>query len=316
VTDDEIGFGGFAKLYGNRLAESSLLDCDVATRWVFIFMLSKADARGIFRCATLSGLARAANVSRSQAAKAVDELEAPDPDSTSKENEGCRIKRITGGWKLVTYSKYREYRSSKQIKDAARQKAWRDARDMSRNITPGHAPEAEAEAEAEAEKKDQTLGGPSGPPVLELTSEPDPFKATALVIDERVEIDPTWLRNELERAYVLMDVVSPETDHIRLTKKAYHEELAALELKLIENTRLRATAKSKDSQKKRFATYVRGWFLRRVVRDRERFVRYKKTGKAMGPAQRNIEKLKRWMDGDKVRGSNSTRSLLSGIPDD
>ena len=49
------GAGGFAKLYGDRLAQSSLLDRDVATRWVFVFMLSQADAQGRYRLSVGQG---------------------------------------------------------------------------------------------------------------------------------------------------------------------------------------------------------------------------------------------------------------------
>ncbi len=150
---DEVGYGGFAKLYGNRLADSSLLDCDVATRWVFIFMLSKADARGIFRCATMPGLARAANVSLAQADKAVEELQAPDPDSTSSDQNGRRILRIPGGWKLVTYEKYREYRTQKQMVDAARQQRHRDVSRPSRGVAPEAEADPEVDPEVDPEKK-------------------------------------------------------------------------------------------------------------------------------------------------------------------
>jgi hypothetical protein len=119
------GDGGFAKLYGGRLAQSSLLDCDPVTRWVFLFMLALADALGRYRCASVAGLARAAAVSIEQARTAVRELEAPDADSTSPEHEGRRILRIAGGWQIVNYAKYREYRTPRQIAEANRKRDWR-----------------------------------------------------------------------------------------------------------------------------------------------------------------------------------------------
>lgn len=123
--DWAFGAGGFAKLYGDRLAQSSLLDRDVATRWCFIYMLSQADSEGRYRCASIAGLARAAAVSRQQAARAVRELEAPDPDSTTKDNEGRRILRIPGGWQIVSYTRYREFRTKKQIAAAKRKERGR-----------------------------------------------------------------------------------------------------------------------------------------------------------------------------------------------
>jgi hypothetical protein len=138
--DWTFGSGGFAKLYGDRLAESSLLDRDVATRWVFVFMLAGADAEGRFRCASVAGLARAAAVTKEQAERAVAELEAPDPDSTTKLHEGRRILRIAGGWQIVAYGRYRDYRSSRQVAAAERQRRHRE-RDMSRDVTPSNAPD-------------------------------------------------------------------------------------------------------------------------------------------------------------------------------
>jgi hypothetical protein len=42
--------GGFVKVYGDRLAQSSILDAAVATRWVF-FDAEPADAEARYRCA-------------------------------------------------------------------------------------------------------------------------------------------------------------------------------------------------------------------------------------------------------------------------
>ena len=64
MTHDETrDFGGFAKLYGDKLTTSSLLLEPVATRWVFILMLAKANAEGFFRCShSPRVLARIANI--------------------------------------------------------------------------------------------------------------------------------------------------------------------------------------------------------------------------------------------------------------
>ena len=163
---DEIEDGGFAKIYGDRLEGSSLMECLVATRWCFLFMNSVANRSGFFRCANASVLARRANVTMEQAELAVQELESPDPDSTTPDNEGRRIIRVPGGWQIVTHQFYRNLRSSKQIDAAGRQQNKRE-RDRepnqpSRSVTSSHAPshdvspeaEAEGELEAEAERGD------------------------------------------------------------------------------------------------------------------------------------------------------------------
>ena len=136
-----IDLGGFVKLYGKMVCQSSLLECDPVTRWVFVYMLSQADEDGFFRCATVKNLALAARVSEEQAKKAIAELEAPDPDSTSRNCQGRRILSRSGGWRIATYKKYREFRSRRQVIDAERQRRKRD-RDMSRmsrSVTARHA---------------------------------------------------------------------------------------------------------------------------------------------------------------------------------
>jgi hypothetical protein len=156
----EVEDGGFAKIYGDRLEGSSLMECRVATRWCFLFMSSTSNRSGFFRCASVSVLARRANVTLEEAELAIQELEAPDPDSTTRDEDGRRIVRVQGGWDIVTHQFYRNLRSSKQIDAAERQQDKRD-RDKyyqpSRDVTQRHAPsrgvslEAEAEGEIEAE---------------------------------------------------------------------------------------------------------------------------------------------------------------------
>jgi len=152
--DWSFGNGGFAKLYGDRLAGSSLLECAVASRWVFVFMLAQADAEGRVRCASVAGLARAAGVSLPEAEAALRELEAPDPDSTSKDHEGRRVLRIPGGWQIVTYQKYREYQTKRQRNEAAKKRKQREAARQKRLER-----EAElARREAEVEQQEQAIG--------------------------------------------------------------------------------------------------------------------------------------------------------------
>jgi len=150
--DWAFGSGGFSKLYGERLAESSLLDCALATRWVFVFMLSQADSKGRYRCASIRGLARASVVSLEDAELAVAELESPDPNSTTPDDEGRRARRIPGGWQVVNYERYRDFRTEKQIQDAERQKSKRE-RDASRDVTVTSPPD---NREQTTDSKEQT----------------------------------------------------------------------------------------------------------------------------------------------------------------
>lgn len=99
---------GFVKLYGQQLLGSSLMDEDVSTRWLFIFFCASADANGFIRCQTTSAVARMAGISYEQAEHGLQVLSSPDENSTSPDEEGRRIVRVEGGWRLVNYQKYRD----------------------------------------------------------------------------------------------------------------------------------------------------------------------------------------------------------------
>ncbi len=124
--------GGFVKLYGSIL-DSSVWSEDPYTRLVWITMLAMADADGFVEAA-VPGLARRANVPLEACEAALARLQAPDPHSKSPEHEGRRIERAERGWTILNYKTYRELRTERQVKDAARQRRHRerDKRDVSR----------------------------------------------------------------------------------------------------------------------------------------------------------------------------------------
>ena len=155
--DWAFGSGGFSKLYGERLAESSLLDCAVPTRWAFVFMLSQADAKGRYRCASVRGLARASVLSLEEATRAIEELEAPDPNSTTPIDEGRRVRRIQGGWQIVNYEHYRDFRTVRQVQDADRQKRKRE-RDESRDVTATSPPDVRDQTTEVREQTPESKG--------------------------------------------------------------------------------------------------------------------------------------------------------------
>ena len=167
--DWAFGDGGFAKLYGDRLVQSSLMDEAVPTRWVFLFMCARADAKGRFHAATVAGLARAANVTLAQAQRAVDRLEAPDPASTTPEHEGRRIKRIPGGWLVLNLEKFRKYQTARQRAEAERKRAQREAAEKRR-----------AEREADLARRERQLGHvPGRPGDVSATTAPDVRRQTS-----------------------------------------------------------------------------------------------------------------------------------------
>jgi len=63
--------------------------------------------RGIVN-ASVSGLARLANVSVDACQAAIAKLEAPDPDSRTKDHGGRRIEPVEGGWVVLNHFRYRD----------------------------------------------------------------------------------------------------------------------------------------------------------------------------------------------------------------
>jgi hypothetical protein len=97
---------GYSKLWSD-IARSSLLEYELHVRWVFVMMVALKDSNGIV-FGTRAALARAVNLSLEQTSNALDLLCAPDPDSTSKRDEGRRLREITPNrWLVVNADDYR-----------------------------------------------------------------------------------------------------------------------------------------------------------------------------------------------------------------
>lgn len=149
----------YVKLFGSIL-DSSIWSTDLATRVVWITMLTMADEYGIVY-ASVDGLANRARVSIPECRRALRILVSGDRNSRTKNDrgtkfEGRRVETVEGGWQVINYRKYRELRSRKQIADAMRQARHRvkEATERDRHVTnvTSHDVTVEAEAEAEAEE--------------------------------------------------------------------------------------------------------------------------------------------------------------------
>lgn len=88
------------------ITESSLWDEAKETRILFVAMLARSDWNGVLHAA-LPGLARLANLTRTETEGALEILESPDPDSRDKAFDGRRVKKIEGGWQILNKEKYR-----------------------------------------------------------------------------------------------------------------------------------------------------------------------------------------------------------------
>ncbi len=124
----------FVKLFNSILA-SSIWSEPNATRILWITMLAMSDKDGVVS-SSVPGLARFAGLSVEETREGLKTFLSPDPDSGDKDrnpnNNGVRIEKVDGGWRLINHAHYRalmskderkEYNRKKQAEHRARVKA-------------------------------------------------------------------------------------------------------------------------------------------------------------------------------------------------
>lgn len=154
--------GGFVKIYGSIL-DSSIWATDIATRVVWVALLTMADRHGVV-AASVDGIARRANVSEEQVSAALTELQLPDPKSKSRAHRGRRLRQVDGGWLILNYTKYRELQTEKQVQAAQRARRYRERHAESVTNNAHHAPSREKTPEVEANADTDTTTPPKAVP--------------------------------------------------------------------------------------------------------------------------------------------------------
>jgi len=158
----------YAKLF-SRIAQSSLMEEKVTTRYVFMMMLALADRHGDV-IGTDVAIARMMNVTADEFSQAIGPLLAPDPDSNSQAEEGRRLVSSENGrgYRIVNYVSYREMKSDEEKREYMRNymrdrragskpdvKPVKKCKTSSSDVTQA---EAEADTKAKAEKKNTPKG--------------------------------------------------------------------------------------------------------------------------------------------------------------
>jgi hypothetical protein len=153
----------YAKLF-SRIAQSSLMEEPIETRYTFMMLLAIADQSGDV-IGTDVALARTINLPLATFTEAVKALMEPDPHSNSQDQEGRRLVPSDNGrgYRIVNYTAYRAIKTAEEKKTYMREymRARREAL-KTKDVTPvnickpalsdvTHA-EAEEEAEEEADK--------------------------------------------------------------------------------------------------------------------------------------------------------------------
>lgn len=100
----------------STIIDSSVWRQSKETRLVWITLLAKKNRDGFVRSA-LWALARDAGVSEEECRDAVRVLEAPDPESHCRDNEGRRIRAVDGGWLVLNHFMYREMISRARLRE-------------------------------------------------------------------------------------------------------------------------------------------------------------------------------------------------------
>jgi hypothetical protein len=116
------------------------------TRLVWITLLALKDENGkVF--SSVVGLADIAKVTVKECREALEKLKAPDPEDTSKVEEGRRIREMPGGWEIINNDRYR-------YSTEERRERWRLQKQLQR--------EREASAKAAAEEAEMQAAFPGG----------------------------------------------------------------------------------------------------------------------------------------------------------
>lgn len=170
----------YVKLFTSILESTVWAMPDPVLRvWLTLLLISDSD--GCVRI-SLPGLAKRAGVNLDECKEALARLEAPDPDSQSKAEEGRRLLRIGGDepiWQIVNYTRYRGLRD-RQSRREYMADYMRDYRKQQSNSKPPSkqplAALAQAEVDAEVEvdakkKKDGRFAPPSVQEVITYTAE-------------------------------------------------------------------------------------------------------------------------------------------------
>lgn len=127
---------GWTPLF-QQIIGSSIWGAENHIRIAWITMLAVANKDGIAPV-TAGGLARLANISREEAAEALEALSSPDDDTLTQEFEGRRIERCDTGWRLLNFVKYRDMAKKAIIREQNRtaQAEWRASQDDPDNENP------------------------------------------------------------------------------------------------------------------------------------------------------------------------------------
>jgi hypothetical protein len=99
--------GGYTKLFASLIGSTLWREDNKALKIVWITMLAMANKHGEVMT-SIPGLADFAKVTLEETLEALEILGSPDQYSRTPDNEGRRIEKIEGGWRILNFLKYRD----------------------------------------------------------------------------------------------------------------------------------------------------------------------------------------------------------------
>lgn len=171
----------YVKLFRSILTSTVWMEPNHILRtWLTLLLL--CDSEGYVNI-SIPGIAKEAHITVDECRDALAKLEAPDPESQHKEEEGRRIIRIGGdvpAWHVVNYLHYRKLRDENQKREYMReyQKEYRRKRKSAKLAEVGISGQGLAQEEEEVEveedvkkKRDGRFAPPSVQEVITYTAE-------------------------------------------------------------------------------------------------------------------------------------------------
>jgi hypothetical protein len=133
---------GFTKL-DSRILQSSIMAEDPFTFKIWITLLAACGPDGIAECSAMF-LESICRIPIDQVKKSLEKLMSRDENSRSINDEGRRVERVNGGYKIINYLKYRDM--SLKSAEAERKRLYRDNKKCP--DTSGRCPDSSASMSA------------------------------------------------------------------------------------------------------------------------------------------------------------------------
>lgn len=213
---------GFTKLVP-EIVQSSIWNETPEVRCVWITLLAIKDKDGFVR-GNPATLARIANVSGEAVREALDKFQAPDPDSTTPDQEGRRIQAMPGGWRILNHVRYR----GRDFRDHERERKQQYRVKKLSGTCPGHVPDNSASDSTSASSSAlQTLVKASraigrGPPRASDKKPYGEFSGVRLTDEEHAKLLEQHGEARLAAGIAILD------DYMRSKGKCYRDHYAAL----------------------------------------------------------------------------------------